>query len=149
MSSAALRRAIDPAAVQQAIAEVELRTSGEIRVSVSHLFWGDVRRIAESAFDRLGLRETAERNGLLIFVVPSRRKFVILGDVGIHAKAGQPLFDSAAATLSTSFAAGDYTRGLVSVIAALGDALAVHFPRCDSDVNELPDAVDYGGEPHE
>ena len=116
MTARALRRAIDAIAVQEAIRQAELRTSCEIRVCVSHVFWGDVRAMARRAFDRMGLARTAERNGILIFVVPSRRRFAILGDEGIHAKAGQPLWDQAAAILTARF---------------------------KGDINELPDDVDY------
>ena len=144
MSARALRRAVDATAVQDAIARAELRSSGEIRVSVSHIFWGDARAMAALAFERLGLRATAERNGVLIFVVPSRRRFVVLGDEGVHALAGQELWDRAAAVLAARFSTGDFTGGLVEAITAVGDALAAHFPRRHPDLNELPDDVDFG-----
>ncbi len=84
---------IDEARVQKAIAEAERRTSGEIRVSVSRFFWGPVRPVAERAFHRLKMDATKDQNGILFFIVPSRRRFVVLGDVGIHAHAGQELLD--------------------------------------------------------
>ena len=46
---------IDKDRIKQAIQKAERRTSGEIRVSVSPLFWGDVRKAAEKAFERLGM----------------------------------------------------------------------------------------------
>ena len=47
----------------EAIHEAERVTSGEIRVSVAHFFWGDVQRTAEKAFRRLGMENTSRRNG--------------------------------------------------------------------------------------
>lgn len=45
--------------------------------------------------------------------------------------------------LATRFAVNDFTGGLVEAVTAVGDALAMHFPPRDADVNELSDAVDY------
>ena len=140
-----LLRRIDVKRVEHALREAEKRASGEIRVSVAPLFWGSVRKEAERAFVRLGMSRTKERNGVLFFVVPARRKFVVLGDEGIHAKVGQEFWEKVAAALSAKFRSGDFTGGLVDAIAVGGEQLARHFPHAgEADVNELPDHVDFG-----
>jgi len=139
-----LRQLIDEEAVKAAIAEAERNTSGEIRVSVSTFFWGDVRKTAERAFERLGMTATARRNGVLFFLVPSRRKFVVLGDEGIHRKVGQGFWDDVTAAVSDRFGKGDFTGGLVHGVAEAGKVLAFHFPREDANPNELTDDVDFG-----
>jgi uncharacterized membrane protein len=139
-----LRRLIDAEAVKAAIARAERNTSGEIRVSVSTFFWGDVRNTAEKAFERLGMTATVRRNGVLIFVVPSRRKFVVLGDEGIHRIVGQRFWDDVTASVSDRFRKGDFTGGLVLGVAEVGRVLALHFPREDANPNELSDDVDFG-----
>jgi len=136
---------IDEPRVRKAIAEAERRTSGEIRVSVSRYFWGPVRPTAERAFRRLKMTETKDRNGILFFIVPSRRRFVVLGDEGIHAHAGQEFWTETAAALSGRFRQGEFTEGLVEGIRAAGECLAAHFPYDKTaDVNELSDEIDYG-----
>ncbi len=145
MHRARFRRLVDEEAIRKAIEAAERETSGEIRVSVSTFFWGSVRRAAERAFDRLGMTATRDRNGVLFFVVPSRRRFVVLGDEGIHAKVGQGFWDRVAEAMSSRFRADDFTGGLVAGITAAGQSLAEHFPfEGERDVNELPDAVDFG-----
>lgn len=145
MHRRALRQLVDMEAVERAIEQAEQRTSGEICVSLSTFFWGNVRRTAERAFARLGMDRTAQRNGVLFFVVPSRRAFVVLGDDGIHAKVGQDFWDSVAAAVSARFKKRDFTGGLVHGIAEAGRQLADHFPSQGlRDQNELPDDVDYG-----
>jgi uncharacterized membrane protein len=147
MTRGKLRRSIDTERVQAAIAACERRTSAEIRVSLSTFFWGRVESAAHKAFDRLGMRNTEQRNGVLIFVVPSRRTFVVLGDEGIHAKVGDGFWRSVAAAISERFKDEDFTGGLVRGIEAVGGALAEHFPHDgDRAGNELPDEVDLGGE---
>jgi uncharacterized membrane protein len=140
-----LLKLVDVEAVKGAIEKAEQETSGQIRVSVSPFFWGSVRRTAEKAFSRLDMTKTGQRNGVLIFVVPSRRRFVILGDEGIHQKVGQEFWDKTAAAISERFKSGDFTGGLVHGIEEAGKQLAAHFPRRPGDTNELPDDVDLGG----
>ena len=140
------RQLVDAERVRAAIEAAERQTSGEIRVSVATFFWGRVRRAAERAFVRLGMTATTERNGVLFFVVPSRRRFVVLGDEGIHARVGQDFWEQLAAAMSAEFRAGDFTGGLVAGIDEAGRQLAEHFPhQGERDRNELSDEVDFGG----
>lgn len=142
------RQLIDTRKVEEALRAAEATSSGELRVSVAPLFWGDVRRAAERTFDRLGMSATRERNGVLFFVVPARRRLVLLGDAGVHARVGQAFWDSVTAAVTERFAAGDFTGGLVLGIRRVGAELARHFPsKGAADVNELPDQVDFGGHP--
>jgi uncharacterized membrane protein len=140
---------IDVARVEAAIREAEARSSGQIRVAVSRFyFWGDVRIAARGAFVRLHMERTRQRNGVLIFVAPRRRRFAILADTGIHLRAGDGSWQAIADLLGRRFRAGDLTGGLEEGIAALGDCLAKHFPPDSKRVaNELPDSVvvDGGG----
>jgi len=139
-----LMRQIDIAAVRAAIAASEKRTSAEIRVSVSVFFWGDVERASHRAFDRLGMRNTRDRSGVLIFLVPARRKFAVVGDQGIHERAGDDFWRAVAAAMQVHFRNSEFTAGLVAGVTALADELAVHFPPEAGDHNQLPDDVDLG-----
>jgi uncharacterized membrane protein len=145
MTRKQLLRAIDAERVKQAIAAAEHRTSGEIAVSVSRLFWGSVEKAAGRAFQRLGITHTRERNGVLIFVVPARRKFMVLGDSAIHDKVGQEFWEKIARVLSEHFRTGNFTEGLTHAIGVIGEQLALHFPYDpNTDTNELPDDIDFG-----
>jgi uncharacterized membrane protein len=144
-SRRALMRTVDVGRVQAAVAAAERATSGEVRVSVARFFWGGVRGAAERAFARLGMAGTKDRNGILFFIVPARKKFVVLGDLGIHAKVGQEFWESLAGLMSERFRKGEFTDGLVEAIAEAGRQLAAHFPYDPAvDVNELADDVDFG-----
>lgn len=135
--------AIDKDRIKQAIQKAERRTSGEIRVSISPLFWGDVRKAAEKAFERMGMTATRDRNAVLFFIVPSRHKFVVLGDVGVHEKVGEDFWHDIVRKLSEKFRQGELTGGIIAGVEAVGENLATHFPyRAGNDMNELPDDVD-------
>ena len=143
MTRKQLLKMIDIAKVEEAIRKAELETSGEIRVSISPFFWGDVRKAGELAFRRLGMHKTEQRNGVLFFVTPSRRKFVVIGDAGIHSKVGDEFWVKVAEAVSFRFREGDFTGGLIDGIEEAGARLAEFFPHAGaSDRNELSDSVD-------
>ena len=141
-----LLQIIDRDKIKEAIERAEHRTSGEICVSVAPFFWGSVRKAADKAFVRMGVGRTKDRNGVLIFVVPARRKFVVLGDSGIHECVGQEFWNHVAAAVSEKFRDGDFTGGLVRGIEKIGEELAAHFPYDPAtDKDELANDVDFGG----
>ena len=145
MTRRQMMRAVDAERVKTAIGAAERMTSGEISVSVAPLFWGNVEKAAQKAFARLGMIQTKEHNGVLIFVVPARRKFAVLGDRGIHERVGQEFWNRIAARLSEHFRSGHYTEGLVAAVEEVGLQLAAHFPYdAENDVNELADDIDFG-----
>jgi uncharacterized membrane protein len=140
-------QSLDTAAVEQAIARAEARTSGEIRVSIARFFVGSSRRLAESAFQRLGLQATQNRNAVLLLIAPARREVVVLGDEAIHAQVGDAFWTEIAARVTARFREGRFTEGVVEAVDAIGEALARHFPadaEAGSNPNELPDAIDVG-----
>jgi uncharacterized membrane protein len=136
-------RQIDAPRLEQAIASAERQTSGQIIVSFAPFFLGSVDRAAARAFNRLGLSRTREHNGVLFFIVPGRRQFVLLGDEAIHRVVGQPFWDTVVAATTPRFAAGDFTGAILDGIAAVGRVLATHFPFDPATgTNELPDQID-------
>jgi uncharacterized membrane protein len=139
-------RRLETHAVEDAIARAEARTSGEIRVSIAGFFVGSSRRLAERAFQRLGLRATKNRNGVLLLIAPARREVVVLGDEAIHAHVGDVFWTEIAALVSTRFREERFTDGVVEAVDAIGEALARHFPAAAEagNPNELPDAIDIG-----
>lgn len=145
MTRSQLMRSIDSGRVEDAIRKAELQSSGEIVVSVAPFFWGNVHKAARQTFTRLGVSQTAARNGVLFFIVPSRRLFVVLGDQGIHDKVGQEFWERVASHLTEHFHQQEFTEGLVHAIDEVGRQLATYFPHDRSaDANELSDNIDFG-----
>ena len=127
--------------VVAAIEAAEGRTSGEIRVFVSRKKWASPMEAAKAEFDKLGMANTAERNGVLLFIAPRSRNFAIVGDEGIHAKCGPEFWQELAAAMAQEFRGGKLTEGIVHVVERTGTLLAEHFPRQNDDRNELPDEI--------
>ena len=101
----------------------------------------DALQSAWQAFARLGMNQTAARNGVLIFIAPEARKFAIIGDEGIHQRCDPGHWEMLATEMTAGFKSQKFTAALVQVIEKIGHALATHFPRNQGDRNELPDDV--------
>ena len=124
-----------------AIAQAEQKTSGQIRVHVTHRKPDDVEKRAERRFELLGMTGTRHRNGVLIYIAPKARRFRILGDVGVHEKCGDDFWKATAAAMEAHFREGEFTEGIVAGVERVGAALAEHFPKETDAGNELSDEV--------
>ena len=131
-------------AIQQSIVEAEVLCSGEIRVHIDKTCKADVMTQAQATFLKLGMQKTALRNGVLIYLVPTKKLMAIIGDEGIHKLVGQDFWDEIYHQMKTDFAQNHYSVGLQKGIVSIGQALKVHFPIQDDDQNELSNTISYG-----
>ena len=132
---------LDSDRIVAAIAEAEKKSSGQVRVHVTHRKPENLEQRAARRFEKLGMTRTAHRNGVLIYIAPKLRRFRILGDTGVHEKCGDEFWRQTASEMEGHFRRGEFTEGLVKGIEKAGELLAAHFPREGGDVNELPDEV--------
>lgn len=137
---------VDETRVVAAIAAAEKRSRGEIRIHVTAKPVEDPMKAGAAAFERLGMTATAERNGVLIFVASTSRKFAVLGDSGVTSRVGTAPLDAIAEVLGAAFREGRFTDGLVTAVERAGELLAEHFPpRNDgSDRDELANTISRG-----
>jgi uncharacterized membrane protein len=134
---------IDHDRIVRAIGEAERATSGQIRLCISHRRVGDPVAAAEKHFHRLGLAATEHRNAVFLFIAPLSRKFAVLGDAGIHGKAGDAAWSAIGETLAGHFRKGAFTEGLLHAISRAGDLLAAHYPAASGTArNALPDDIE-------
>jgi uncharacterized membrane protein len=132
---------LDEARIIGAIAEAERKTSGELRVYVSHRKRADPLAFAQKRFLELGMTNTRHRNAVLIYFVPRTRQFAIVGDRGVHEKCGDAFWRAVTAGMSDLLKQGRFTDAILDAIQKVGDVLARHFPRDPGDQNELPDQI--------
>jgi uncharacterized membrane protein len=124
-----------------AIRDTESRTSGELRVFVSHKSVEDPVQAAQAQFEKLGMTKTLHRNGVLIFVAPLSRNFAIIGDAGVHARCGDGFWQEVAGAMTAHFRKSEFSEGIRHGVRKAGELLAEHFPRRPGDKNELPDDI--------
>ncbi len=135
--------------VREAIAAAEARTSGEIRLHVERdvprrkPIAGDPYLRAREVFAQLGMHETAERNGVLIYLATRSRRFAVLGDEELHQRVGEDFWSEIRDLFAEHFRADRFVTGLTAGIALVGERLRKYFPHRDDDLNELSDDISY------
>jgi uncharacterized membrane protein len=124
-----------------AVKRAEGKTSGEIRVFISHQQPPDAMAAAKAEFAHLGMNRTSERNAVLIYVAPLAQKFAIFGDSGVHDRCGDGFWRTVADEMEGHFKTSRFTQGIVHGIDKAGDLLAQHFPSKPNQPNQLSDDV--------
>jgi uncharacterized membrane protein len=132
---------LDEDRVLAAIANAESKTSGEIRLFVSHRRVEDALGAAREQFTKLGMTQTRQRNGVLIFVAPESQTFAIVGDSGVHEKCGEAFWDQVSDSMGEQLKQGHWSAAILLAVERVADLLARHFPREPGDQNELPDEI--------
>jgi uncharacterized membrane protein len=132
---------LDEKRIVGAIAAAEKKTTGEVRVYVSHKERHDAMGAARKRFEELGMLGTKQRNAVLIYIVPRTRQVAVLGDVGIHAKCGEPLWAKVARGMAQRMKEGHFTEAVVEAIREVGEVLQQHFPGTHDDTNELSNEI--------
>lgn len=132
--------------IAETVRSVEQTTSGEIRVSIREKRHRADRKLslmelALADFRRLGMHNTKEGTGVLLFILFSERKLQILADKGIYARLPQEGWDLLAIEIAAHFRSGNFADGICHGIRECGTLLAREFPHQPDDVDELPDDV--------
>ncbi|MCW5592104.1 MAG: TPM domain-containing protein [Burkholderiales bacterium] len=133
-------------AIARAIAAQEKRHRGELRFVVEAelgtlalLADRSPRARAVELFPRLGVHRTAERTGVLIYVLLADQRVEIVADQGIAARVAQAEWQAACALMQEAFRAGRFEEGAVAGVNAVSQLIERHFPAAAGNSNELPD----------
>ncbi|MEW5786640.1 MAG: TPM domain-containing protein [Pseudomonadota bacterium] len=139
------------ARIEAAVAASEVRHGGQIRfvvegaLGVLPLFRGhSARDRARQVFAGLGVWDTRDNNGVLIYLLLADRDVEILADRGFNGKVDGVQWEAVCQEMEGHFRAGRFEAGALAGIARVDTLLARHFPRGPggqgSAGNELPDA---------
>ena len=96
------------------------------------------RQRAVEVFTELGVWDTDENNGVLVFVLLAENAVEIVADRGYAGLVATDEWRSACTLMSARFADGDFAGGARLGIEALTALMARAFPGSGRDPNELP-----------
>lgn len=145
------RRAIPRALIDKLAAQVadsECRHSGEIRIYVEaglpmSYLWRDAspRERAIAMFGKLGVWDTEQNNGVLVYLLLAEHAIEIVADRGLSRHVGRQQWQQIVQRMGTAFHAGRYEEGLCEAVDAVTSVLVQHFPAPAGgpNPNELPD----------
>jgi uncharacterized membrane protein len=135
------------AKIEQAIKAGEATHAAQLRFVVEGALDGaplfrdqPARERALDVFSQLRVWDTAQNNGVLIYLLLADRDVEIVADRGIDAKVGHGGWERICRAMETDFRAGDFERGVIKGVEAVSRELATHFPKVSGGPNELPDA---------
>lgn len=132
--------------IVNAITAAEKQTSGEIRVHLDAQCKIDPVEQAKIVFEKIGMHETALRNGVLIYLAVEDRKLAIIGDKGIYEVVPTDFWDGIKNEMVASFSKNEFTKGLVDAIKGAGEQLKKFFPIATDDSNELSNDITFDHE---
>lgn len=132
--------------ISNKIKEMEKITAGEIRVAVKETkpFLKKNKSIEELAaeeFHKLGMDDTRDRTGILLYLLLKERQFDILADSGIDEKVEQDTWNQIRDEMQNEFRNGHFSKGILLGIEKVGKILGEHFPIKHDDTNELSNKV--------
>jgi uncharacterized membrane protein len=152
IDAADVRRALAPEALErlgQRVAASERRHSGELRICIeaglpmSYIWRGAAaRERAITMFGKLRVWDTADNNGVLIYLLLAEHAIEIVADRGIDAHVNAEEWAAMAQRMAAAFRAGRFEDGLTQALEEVSALLVAHFPLAEgrADRNELPDA---------
>ncbi len=133
-----VRRAAPPellAQLERFTAASEARHSGEIRICIEagmpmSYLWRDAtpRERAIALFGKLRVWDTAQNNGVLIYVLLAERAIEIVADRAISMPANNPFWQKTVAELSAHLKRNDFELGLTQAMEEISALLMQHFP---------------------
>jgi uncharacterized membrane protein len=130
--------------IVQAIGKAEKNTSGEIRVHIEEETSIAAIDRAVEVFQSLNMENTAERNGVIIYVAVKSHQFAIYGDKGINEKVSDDFWNCTKDVMANHFRNGNFKQGLIDGILNAGEQLKKHFPYQDDDSDELSNEISKG-----
>lgn len=136
--SPSVRRAFPPAALQaitDAIAAGEQRHGGQVMFAVEAdmplaALWRNVtpRQAAEQAFARLRTWDTADNNGVLIYLLLADHAIEIVADRGLHGRVSPAQWQRVCTHLREGLRGPDAVAALRDAIDEVSSLLEAHFP---------------------
>jgi uncharacterized membrane protein YgcG len=130
--------------IEAAIRDSERRHRAELRFVVEGGLdvipvWRGLtpRDRAIELFSQLRVWDTAENNGVLIYVQLADRDIEIVADRGLGA-VSQPEWDEICRRMEEAFHAGAYEAGALAAVSAVSAVLERDFPPAAHDADELP-----------
>ena len=132
-------------AIEREIDASEAHHSGQIRFAVEAnlglipLLRGTTSRArALEVFTNLYVWDTAQNNGVLIYLLLAEQRVEIVADRGIQAKLENAVWRQICQQMQNTLQQGDFEAAVCSGIRAIDAQLSVHFPATSGQVNELP-----------
>ncbi len=118
----------------------QLRFAVEAELTTGQLWAGlTSRQRALEVFSLLGVWDTEENNGVLVYVLLADRKVEIVADRGIHQHVGDDRWQAISREIELHYRKNDFASGSTAGIAKISAELEHYFPAKGDHKNEQSD----------
>ncbi|MFI5264880.1 MAG: TPM domain-containing protein, partial [Candidatus Kapaibacterium sp.] len=100
-----------------------------------------IEDIAKREFLKLGMDNTAGRNGILLFILFEEHKFYVYGDTGIHERVHPETWEDVAVTLKEHFKHGNYEQGIRDALKKIASHVHTEFASAADTARELSNEI--------
>ena len=128
------------------IAEGERRHAGELCLAIEPRYspWAvvsglGVRERAHQVFARLGVWDTRDNSGVLLYQQLAERRVELVADRGIAERVDPALWQALCEDFATGMRVGPPDAAVSRCLGRINALLAEHFPAADDNPRELPD----------
>lgn len=132
-------------AIEKSITTIEAQHAGEIRFVIETALDFTALRAGRSPreraielFGQLGVWDTENNNGVLIYLLMAERDVEIVADRGIAARVTPAEWEALCRLMEAHFRDGLFREGAIAGVEGVGALLARHFPHQGGDRNEQP-----------
>jgi uncharacterized membrane protein len=130
--------------IVKAISQIEAGTIGELRLHIEDLCEQSPVDRAIEIFNKLGMYNTSQKTGVLIYIATEDHKLAIIGDKGIHSIVGDNFWNHIMVEMKEKFTHESIYAGVIYGVLEVGDKLKEHFPEVRKSENELSNEISYG-----
>jgi uncharacterized membrane protein len=128
----------------KAISQIEAGTIGELRLHIEDLCEQHPVDRAIEIFNKLGMYNTSQKTGVLIYIATEDHKLAIIGDKGIHSIVGDNFWNHIMVEMKEKFTHESIYAGVIYGVLEVGNKLKEHFPEVRKPENELSNEISYG-----
>ena len=127
-----------------AISAAERVTSGQIRLHIEDRCEGPLLERAAYIFRSIGMEDTEERNGVILYFAVIDHEVAIYGDTGVDRVVPDHFWEDVLSELLEDFKRHNFLHGTVAAIEKVGNILKEFFPWHEGVRNEQPDEISFG-----
>jgi uncharacterized membrane protein len=132
--------------IKNEISVIEKSTTAEIRLCLKlkrgfHERKKSFRELALKEFYKIGMNNTKDKTGVLIYILFLDRKFEIIADEGINSKISSDIWNKIISHIRNEFSQNNYKTGILKCLIEMKGILISSFPQTGAGENELSDDI--------
>lgn len=125
--------------IEESIKLIESKTTGRIKIYIGTKISGKPLNLTRKIFEKIGLKQLKNRNGILLYIAVKDKKLVIFADDGINDKVGDAFWEIVKDAMIEKFKNGQFELGVIGGVNLIGEKLIEKFPSENEEISGVID----------